>query len=75
MDKLTAEQRQQLDEMMSRLITPEDMARSARRFIYENTRMMLKLDEEEYNKEWIADGHYWLNELAEILDPQLEKTT
>ena len=73
MSTLTETQRQQIDDMLTKWISPEDMARYARRFIHQSFRMMLQLSEDDYNKEWINDGYFYLNELCEILDPQLEE--
>lgn len=37
--------------------------------------MVLNAESEDtYCKDWIADGHYFLTELCEILDPKLEDT-
>ena len=32
-----------------------------------------KKEDDVYKKEWISEGNYWLTELCEALDPQLEK--
>ena len=54
-------------------IGTEQLALIIRRFKEQTIRIVLKSDEDLYNKEWISEGHFWLTELAEILDPQLEK--
>ena len=51
----------------------EQLALIIRRFKEQTIRIVLKSDEDLYNKEWISEGHFWLTELAETLDPQLEK--
>ena len=35
--------------------------------------MMLRTEDNTFNKDWISEGHFWLTQLAEILEPQLEK--
>lgn len=54
-------------------IGTEQLALIIRRFKEQTIRIVLKSDEDLYNKEWISEGHFWLTELCEVLDPQLEK--
>ena len=60
-------------EFITKNIGTEQLALIIRRFKEQTVRMVLKSDEDLYNKDWISEGHYWLTELAETLDPQLEK--
>ncbi len=60
-------------EFFGREITDEEFARTTRRFVVETIRMVFESNHEHFNKEWLSDGYYWLNEFCEILDPQLEK--
>ena len=69
---ITTEQ-QQIIEFISKSIGTKELALIIRRFKEQTIRMVLKSDEDMYNKDWVSEGHFWLTELAEILDPQLEK--
>lgn len=69
---ITTEQ-QQIIEFISKSIGTKELALIIRIFKEQTIRMVLKSDEDLYNKDWISEGHFWLTELAEILDPQLEK--
>ena len=69
---ITTEQ-QQIIEFISKSIGTKELALIIRRFKEQTIRIVLKSDEDLYNKEWISEGHFWLTELAETLDPQLEK--
>lgn len=53
---------------------PADFAKAMRRFAMEAIRMYIEHDDSKsyINKEWISDGHYWLHQLCETIDPQLE---
>lgn len=54
---------------------PDEFAKITRRFIYETVGFTLSADENRKgwvpDREALADGYYQLNELCEILDPQL----
>ncbi len=67
--------KEKLQEWLTEGITPKDLAMIIRRFKYETIKMVLHTQEEKYCKDWIAEGHYFLTELCEILDPQLEEPT
>ena len=55
-------------------ITPEDFAKTARRFMHVSLMLLLKNDEDDITtKEWIIDGHSILHEFCELLDPYLEE--
>ena len=67
--------KQRLEEFLTKNITPKELAKSLRRFEHETIKMVLNAESEDiYCKDWIADGHYFLTELCEILDPKLEDT-
>lgn len=70
MDKNT---QKKLEELLGNFIDKKELAISLRRFSLETIRLVLADKEETLNKDWIAVGHYWINEICEILDPQLEK--
>lgn len=61
-----------LEEFLTKNIYPKDLARYLRRFKLETIKLVLNTREEDYRGDWISDGHYFLTELCEILDPQLE---
>ena len=66
---------EKLTEFLTKNIEPKDLAKSLRRFEHETIKMVLNAESEDtYCKDWIADGHYLLTELCEILDPKLEDT-
>ena len=48
------------------------LAKHLSRFKYECVKMFLESDSEGITKEWISDGHYFITQLCEVLDPQLE---
>lgn len=60
-----------LEAFLDKDIDPVELAKYLRRFKYETVRMVLTADSDTFCKEWIADGHYFLTELCEILDPQI----
>ena len=67
--------KQRLEEFLTKKIKPKELAKSLRRFDYEAIKMVLNAESEDtYCKDWIADGHYFLTELCEILEPKLEDT-
>ena len=62
-----------LETYLDKEVSAEDLAKFLRRFKYEATRMLLALENDDIvRKEWFSDGHYFITELCEILDPQLE---
>ena len=66
---------EKLTEFLTKKIKPKELAKSLRRFEHETIKMVLNAESEDtYCKDWIADGHYFLTELCEILDPKLEDT-
>ncbi len=64
--------KQRLEKFLTKNITPKELAKSLRRFEHETIKMVLNSENDDtYCKDWIADGHYFLTELCEILDPKL----
>jgi hypothetical protein len=55
-------------------IDPKDMAKYIRRINFILAQTVICEDEKRnvVNKEWLDSGFYYLNELAEILDPYLD---
>ena len=70
---MTTAQQNKIIDFFTKGMDEKTVALFLRRFKEETVRFVLKDKEETYNKEWISEGHYWLTELCEILDPQLEK--
>jgi hypothetical protein len=70
---MTTEQKTKVIEFISKEVTPEFLALTIRRYKEQTIRLVLQKEDDVYNKDWISEGHYWLTELCEILDPQLEK--
>ena len=67
--------KQRLEEFLTKNIKPKELAKSLRRFEHDTIKMVLySYYDDTYCKDWIADGHYLLTELCEILDPKLEDT-
>lgn len=62
-----------LIELFTKTVDGPEFAKYTRRFMLECIKLMLEDTNEIYNKAWISEGHYHLNQLCEILDPQLEK--
>lgn len=60
-------------ELITMSISSEELALNLRRFQNESIYFALKDEEQIYNKVWLEDGTYWLNELCEIIDPYLTK--
>ena len=64
---------EKLETYLEKEVSAEDLAKFLRRFNYEATRMLLALENDDtVRKDWFSDGHYFITELCEILDPQLE---
>ena len=65
--------KQRLEEFLVERISPEELAKLLRRFKYEAIKMLLNMDNDDaVRKDWFRDGHYFITEFCEILDPQLE---
>ncbi len=70
MDQLTKER---LEEFLTKNIYPKDLAKFLRSFKYEAVKMLLNMENDDaVRKGWFSDGHYFLTELCEILDPSME---
>lgn len=64
---------EKLETYLEKEVSAEDLAKFLRRFNYEATRMLLALENDDtVRKDWFSDGHYFITQLCEILDPQLE---
>ena len=70
---MITEQKNRIIEFISKEVSPVYLALCIRRFKEETIRMMLRTEDDLFNKEWISEGNFWLTQLAEILEPQLEK--
>jgi hypothetical protein len=64
---------QKLMNFFNSIVDRKDMALYIRRSVYVMSKLALSSSEDLFKKEWIDDGFYYLNELAETLDPYLEK--
>ena len=75
MSILDCNTKEKLVEFFSRDTVPEEYAVVMRQFMYETIGMSLSIDESQWalNKGVVQNGYYWINELCEILDPQLTK--
>ena len=65
---------EKLIEFLDKTIYPETIAKYIRRMHYVLALSVIREDENKnpLNKDWLDDSFFWLNELAEILDPYLE---
>lgn len=70
---MSKEQQNKLHNLLEKDMPAEYFALIVRRFKQEAIKLVLQADSDDFNKEWISEGHYWLTELCEILDPHLEK--
>lgn len=58
---------------LTKKVEPKELAKFLRRFKYEAVKMLLNMDNDDaVRKDWFSDGHYFLTELCEILDPSME---
>ena len=65
--------KQKLEHFLTKMVDPEGLAQSLRRFNFEAVKMLLNTENDDFvRKDWFADGHYFLTELCEILDPSME---
>lgn len=71
---MDAKRKQKIDDFFDSIVDEKDFAKSTRRFVHETIKMTMILDENYYkpDKKWINDGFNLLNDLCEILDPNLE---
>lgn len=71
---LSAEQKPTLDIFFKERIPTEDFAQILRRTINQLTLLAFKKDNiDDLNKEWMQDSLYWLQDMAEFIDPCLER--
>ena len=70
---MTATEKHKLIELLTRYTNPQQLALFIRRYQAQTIRLVLEKEDDVYKKEWISEGNYWLTELCEALDPQLEK--
>lgn len=66
----------EIENLLDKRIQPNQLAQIFRRLTYQANSMFMDLSDEDrvcYEKEWIIQGNYWLNEISEILDPNLTK--
>lgn len=65
---------EKLIEFFNKEISPEDMAKNIRRLNYILGLTVIRNNPEQnpIDKDWLENGFYWINELAEILNPYLE---
>jgi hypothetical protein len=69
-DNKTAVER--LATFITQEIEPKSLAKKLRRLNYVIATDVLSNSESGQNTEWANTGFYWINELAEILDPMLD---
>lgn len=72
--KLTPQQQEKFEEFFG-FIDEKALALYLRRFAMEGIKMYIhhSSDAVAVDKEWISNGHYWIHEFCELLDPHLEK--
>lgn len=66
----------EIENLLDERIHPEQLAQVFRRLSQEVNRMYMDFDEGKvtmFEKDWIVQGNYWLNEISEILSPNLKK--
>ncbi|MEP6931806.1 MAG: hypothetical protein ABI850_17420 [Flavobacterium sp.] len=65
---------EKLNKFFTDVIDEATMAKHIRRLNYLLTQAVIQEDETRnvFNREWLDSGFYYLNELAEILDPYLD---
>lgn len=73
--KLDIETTEKLKELFGSTMEKEAFAQLCRKFIYETIGLAFSADDSKWtaDPETIKEGHFWLHELCEILDPQLTK--
>lgn len=63
-----------VNEFLDKVVDEKTLAQSLRRAAYLIALSFIRSDEKNnaMNQEWTDDSYYFLNELAEVLDPVLE---
>lgn len=60
-----------IQEFFNRDINPQEFAKHLRRLNHALLMYAMEDDDNQF-RNWINDGHYWLNSFAETIDPVLE---
>ena len=63
---------ERLSEFLKSTIEPVTLAKHLRRANYILAISQLTDEESSTDKKWVNDSYFWINELAEILDPNLD---
>ena len=63
---------ERLNEFLKSTIEPVSLAKHLRRANYILAISQLTDEESSTDKKWANDRYFWINELAEILDPNLD---
>lgn len=63
---------QRLSIFLEKIIDADDLAKYLRQFLHEAIRLSLIADEQDFRKDRILQGHYFITQLCEILEPHLE---
>lgn len=64
---------ERLNKFLITEIKKEDLALYIRRVLFVISQNTLETQDSGLYTDWLSKGHFWLNELAECLDPYLEK--
>ena len=73
-ENLNLERQIKLHKFFDDQIDLEHFAKIIRRYNHQVMLMIIREDEDSViNKKWIDDGFYFLNEFAEIIDPNLNQ--
>ena len=62
-----------MEKYLEQQIYAAELAKRLRRFKVETIKMILERENTDgVRMDWISDGYYYITEICEILDPQLE---
>ncbi len=62
-----------MEKYLEQQIYAAELAKRLRRFKVETIKMILEMENTDgVRMDWISDGYYYITEICEILDPQLE---
>lgn len=64
--------KERLERFFQHQICTDEFARHLRRMDDQMINIILRLEDDQYDKKWIEDGHYYLTRFCEVLDPVLE---
>lgn len=70
---MEAKMQPDINEFFIKITDRKTFAKTTRRFLLETIKLVLASEDDKFNKEWITDGHFWLNDFCELIDPQLEE--